>query len=424
MLKDRYGLEISTASPAARDGYVEAVDRLLAAEDGADEQFEKAIAADPDFALAHLGLARSRQMWGDGAGARAGLAAARKAPAPSAREQAQMRILGMLIEGEGAAARPLVRAHLAEHPRDALVAQTAVGVFGLIGFSGEPGREAEQLAYTAALLPHYGDDWFFLAAHAWAEIEAGRTAEAEAHLEAALAQRPRNANAAHFRAHLHYENGESAAGYAYISDWLRDYPRSGVMHTHISWHAALWAMAAGDEAEGWRLWRLDLAPGAGSGPPLNVLTDCASFLYRAELAGFAPPEGAWGAVAAYAARFFPEPGIAFADVHSALAYAMAGDMAALERILADARGPAADVVRTLGEAFGALAAGDWSEATAFLAAAMQDHARIGGSRAQRDLIEFAMAGALLRLDRGEEARRLLFIRRPHATRKGMVKGLF
>jgi hypothetical protein len=41
---------------------------------------------------------------------------------------------------------------VAEYPRDALITQTCASIFGLIGFSGKPGREAELLAYTASLL--------------------------------------------------------------------------------------------------------------------------------------------------------------------------------------------------------------------------------------------------------------------------------
>lgn len=424
MLEDRYGNAVSTNSPAARDAYVEALDLFLAAEAGVAPAFERALSADPNLALAHLGLARDRQMRGDGAGAKAALAEARTTGRGlTARETADIELIGMLIEGRGTAAYPLIRAHLREHPRDVFVAQTCVGVFGLIGFSGQPGREAEQLAFTASLAPHYGSDWFFLASHAWSEIETGRTAAAEGNLEAALAARPRNANAAHYRSHLHYENGETAAGYGYIRDWLGAYSRAGVLHTHIHWHVALWALEAGDEATLWRVFEEDVAPGAGAGPPLNVLADSASLLYRAELAGFSVPEGAWRATSDYAGRMFPKPGVAFADVHAALAHAMAGDGDALERLIAEAAGPAADLVRDLGAGFRALAAERWTEAAAHLTTAMRDHARIGGSRAQRDLLEFALAGALLRLGREEEARRLIALRRPVSTPPGAVKGL-
>src|SRR4029453_4029649 len=62
MALDRYGLVVSTASAAARDAYVEAVDCLLSANAGAEGAFDRAIAADPAFALAHIGRARSLQL--------------------------------------------------------------------------------------------------------------------------------------------------------------------------------------------------------------------------------------------------------------------------------------------------------------------------------------------------------------------------
>ncbi|MEX2520778.1 MAG: tetratricopeptide repeat protein, partial [Paracoccaceae bacterium] len=113
----------------------------------------------------------------------------------------------------------------------------------------------------------------------------------------------------------------------------------------------------------------------------------------------------------------------FADAHAALAHAMAGNGEALARISSGAKGPMACLVRALAGGFGALAAGDWAAAAAHLTGAMTDHARLGGSRAQRDLIEFAMAAALLRMGRAEEARRLLAMRRPVSTPPGAVKGL-
>ena len=71
-------------------------------------------------------------------------------------------------------------------------------------------------------------------------------------------------------------------------------------------------------------------------------------------------------------------------------------------------------------AFQAYQAKDWPRAEAHLSAAMRDHARLGGSRAQRDLVEFAWVSVLMRQGRGDEARRMLAIRRPVATHAGSV----
>ena len=413
MLRDRYGLPLSTESAAARDAYVEAMDLFLGANAGSERAFARAGLEDPSFALAHAGRARALQMRGRGREAAAAMAEARGAAnGCSAREAGHLRALGLLIDGDGPGAYAAILAHLGEWPLDAMIAQPCCGVFGLIGFSGRAGREAEQLAFTDRLAPHYGDDWWFLAQHGFSQVETGQVAEAEANLERALAGNPRNANAAHIRAHVHYEAGEREEGLARLDSWRRGYDREAQLSCHIAWHVAIWRAEAGDMDGAWRVYEADVAPGGAWGPPINVLTDSAAFVLRAELAGGAAPDGAWERLSDYAGEFFPNPGIAFADVHAALAHAMAGRGEALMRIVEAAAGPAGDMVSGLAEALGAYGRGEWDGAVALLAPWMAGHERIGGSRAQRDVLEFALIGALLRNGRTEEARRLLTLRRP------------
>jgi len=424
MLKDRYGNTLSTASAAARDAYVDGVDRFLSAAPGAVDAFTTAAAEDPNFALAHVGLARSYQLLGQGETMAAATAAARGAATGlTAREAAHVAAMGLLLDGDGPAAYRAIRKHMLDYPRDALVAQTCTGVFGLIGFSGQPGREAEQLAFTSALAPHYGDDWWFLAQHAFSQVEAGQTGPATETIERALATHPRNAHGAHIRAHIYYEAGETDAGYRYVGEWRKDYDKAGAMHCHIAWHVAIWALERGDLETMWAVIDADVAPDAAWGPTLNVLSDNAAFLYRAELAGVEVPAQRWQAVSDYAARLFPNPGIAFADVHAALAHAMAGNGEALGKIISDAKGPAGELVAIIAEAFQAVAAKNWPEVEARLTCAMAGHERIGGSRAQRDLLEYTLAGALVRQGRGAEAYLLLATRRPLKVAASAVQGL-
>ena len=54
---------------------------------------------------------------------------------------------------------------------------------------------------------------------------------------------------------------------------------------------------------------------------------------------------------------------------------------------------------------------------------MRDHARIGGSNAQRDLIDFSLAACLIRDGRRQEARTVLTITRPRAIAHELVAGL-
>ena len=104
------------------------------------------------------------------------------------------------------------------------------------------------------------------------------------------------------------------------------------------------------------------------------------------------------------------------DVHAALAHAMADNRDALNDIINANKSPAADVVQALARAFQALAEQSWSRADEQLTVAMVDHARIGGSRAQRDLIEFLLADVLKRQGKTADAKRLLAMRRPVSAR--------
>jgi tetratricopeptide (TPR) repeat protein len=424
MRTDRYGNTITTASDTARDAYVRGVDLLLSANDGADVAFREAIAADAAFALAHAALARSCQVAGKGADAGAAIdRAAELSIGLTDRERAHVTILEHLIKGRGGEAYKGVLAHVEEHPRDAVIVQLCAGVFGLIGFSGLAGREAEQLAFMHRLAPHYGDDWWFLSVYAFAQIEVGQRTAATATIERSLAANPRNAHGAHIRAHIYYEGGEAAAGLGYLEDWRAAYEKTAPLHCHISWHAAIWSLEQGHADRAFDIFEHDVLPGGAWGPPINVMTDAASFLMRAELAGAPVRDDLWQRVSDYASACFPNPGIAFADAHAALAHAMAGNGEALRRVITDAKGPAGDVVRSVGTAFEAAADARWDEVVAELTPVMADHERLGGSRAQRDLLEFTLANALLKSGRAEDARWLIQMRRPIHRTAHVIDGL-
>jgi len=77
MFSDRYDLPLSTASAAARDAYVRGQDLALTLYPGAVEAFDRALAADPGFALAHAGKAQVLMREGKAVAARAALAEAK-----------------------------------------------------------------------------------------------------------------------------------------------------------------------------------------------------------------------------------------------------------------------------------------------------------------------------------------------------------
>lgn len=413
-MEDRYGNALSTGSKTAAAAYSRGVDHVLEASFGGTDAFRRAIEADPGFALGYAGLARSLMYDADMAGARQALAKAKEVSgALSDRERAHIDIFDLMLTGQVPQARDAVKRHAVDYPRDALAVQAGTNVFGLIGFSGCPGREADLLAYTSMLTPHYGEDWWMMSMHALSLCETGNPRASLDLMERSLELNNANSNASHFKAHAQYELGEPQAGLDYLEGWMTGYDRRGLMQVHLAWHAALWALYLGDHAKMWDHADASIAPGAcASALPINVLTDTAALYWRAQLRGVEVPAHRWEDLSTYAAKCFPKAGQSFADIHAALAHAMAGDGDRLDHLANAAKGFAADLVAPVSRGIQAILRQDWSGALTALTPVMSDHARLGGSRAQRDLLELTYANVLMRMGKGDEAGRVLKMRRP------------
>ncbi|WP_245605432.1 hypothetical protein [Roseicyclus elongatus] len=247
--------------------------------------------------------------------------------------------------------------------------------------------------------------------HALSLCEVGRLDEALTLMDRSLALNDSNANGAHFKAHTLSETGEAEAGRSFLDRWIAGYDRRAVLHGHLSWHRALWALDRGDFAAMWDTLDTAIKPGASRSLPINILTDTSALLWRAEIAGAVVAPDRWHDISAYAARFFPEPGQSFVDMHAALAHAMAGEGDRLGVLVDVQKGYAADLVRPVARAWGAIARGEFETALDQLAPVMGQHERLGGSRAQRDLLELTWLTLLLRLRRAEEAQRSMLGRR-------------
>lgn len=138
VLEDRYGLPLSTNSDQAASAYREGVDLMLAGWTGTTEMLERAIAADPDFALAHIARARVHAFYQQGDLARQKAALARELAGKhgTERERSHVETLALAIEGRGPDAIAAMFRHIESWPRDAVVLSLPLGAFGLFAFSG------------------------------------------------------------------------------------------------------------------------------------------------------------------------------------------------------------------------------------------------------------------------------------------------
>jgi tetratricopeptide (TPR) repeat protein len=423
MLTDRYGLDLSTTSAAARDAYVEGTDLALTFYPGPIDAYDRALAADPGFALAHAGRAQVLLRQGDAAAARTALAAARDLAAGlSEREASHIGFFDLVLAGRTDAAIAALYTHLALWPRDALIVSSAANPNGLLGGSGRIGQKRQIAVLMDSLAPHYGDDYWFLSYHAMALSEDGRLAAARQTIERSVALNPNNAHGAHSFAHVCYESGDPDTARAYLSSWFPTYPRDGFFYGHLSWHFSLVEIQAGNWEHALQLYRDAIVLHRHSGGPQQKISDGAAFLWRSELAGHPRDPASWRRLYDYANSALPRPGSGLADLHVILAQAVIGDDSGLdarsrqmEESARDGRYPSGSYLPALARGFAAFERGDFSDAIDVFAPLAGQNERIGGSRAQHDLIEFTLLKAYLADNRPEEARHLLGKRRPAAS---------
>jgi hypothetical protein len=413
---DRYGLPLSTSSGDAASAYREGIDLMFSAWTGAAEAFEHATSLDPDFALAHISRARLHTFYQQGELARAKAATAREIVARhgTPRERSHVETLALAIEGRGDAAIASVLNHLQEWPRDAVVLSLPLGAFGLYAFSGMADHDQARQDLCERYASHYGDDWWFLSSYGWAMTENCAVAKGRAITERGFAMRRHNAHAVHALLHAMFEDGSVDDADALVEDWAPGYDRSGILYGHILWHQALGALEHDDADKALAIYRDALAPAINPAPPLNVMSDSAGLLWRLSTYGHPVSSELWRDAQDYAARYFPKSSLPFADVHMTLLAAATGDDTALderlrviEQRLADGKLAAGPVVPQICRAVRAFAGGDARGCVAHLEPVLGDVVRIGGSHAQREIVEDTFIVALIRAGELPRAREQL-----------------
>lgn len=414
---DSRGLPFSTTSDLAAQRYREGVDLLLSTWPGAAEVLEVAIAADPDFALAHAARARLHAIRMEPAKARERIATAETIVARrgTERERSHVEVLSLAINGQSARALERALAHTDTWPRDVVILSLPLGAFGLFAFSGMANHDQARVDLCERHARHFGaDDWWFLTYQGWAHTENGNATLGQGLTQRGYDLRPNNANAAHALLHAMYESGAGEDAERLVADWLPGYDRAGILHGHIAWHAALGALERGDPERALAIYADYIQPSVTAGVPVNVVSDTASFLWRLQAYGHTVPAELWEAAATYAGGVFQKAGFAFADVHMAIIAAATGDRAAVEQRVAALTGlieagalAAGPVVPAICRAALAFAAEDYATCARILEPVAAEVVRIGGSGAQREMMEDMLLLALMRSGEAVKARAML-----------------
>ena len=404
--RDRYGLPLSTTEEAA-GRYNDALDRVLRVQGGASELVAAAVEADPGFALGHAALA----LLGHEGGAaevdvEASLAAAlAHADRADERERRFVHVALDQVRRPGARSAASLIAHIQVYPEDALAVSVAVPT---IAFGGATELPQEAWALVDGLAPAYGDDWWYQGLLAFMRQEQSRWDEAMALAEASLAVEPHAGHAAHARTHVHYETGDHVAGLAWLNRWITTSGPAAAHRAHYSWHAALHELATGQDDAAAGRFAAQLAPPAVDG--VRALVDSVSLLWR----GHVVDAWDWPEVAqvldAVPVDLLRAPSTPFVALHAALALTAAEDAAGLARLrdhALDRSDPVfRDTVGPLADALLALVRGDAGTATDRLLA-LHGVDRLGGSAAQREVVEDTLLYAATTARRRELVQRLL-----------------
>jgi len=433
---DRYDLPLTTASAQATEHYQTGVDLLLSLWPNAAQVLDAAIAADPDCALAYAARARLHTIYAQGEQARSLIARAAELVARqgTSRERSHVNVLQLAIGGQSRSALTAAMEHIDAWPRDVLIFSLLMGAFGLLAFSGMAGHDQARVDLCERHARHFADDdWWFLTNRGWSHGEAGNVKLGCALTERSLQIRRHNVNAAHAHAHVYYEAGANAEAEAFIANWLPEYDRTGALHGHIAWHAALLALERGDTGRTLEIYHKHVAPSVNLGMPINVISDSAALLWRMRAYGHTVDPELWQDAARYAAPYFQEAGFAFMDVHQAMLAAATGDTAAvqiraqaLDDLLAADQLPAGPVVPALCRAVLAFAQEQYADCARLLAPLAHEVVRIGGSGAQREIFEDTLLLAWLHGGEAEPARALLnrrLQRRPSVRDAGWLASL-
>jgi tetratricopeptide (TPR) repeat protein len=300
--------------------------------------------------------------------------------------------------GDWAAATRWLERDLLAHPRDLLALKVAQDLYFFLG------NRLELRDCAARVLPHWprGEPgWGYVQGiYAFGLEENADYRQAQTRAQAALDVNPLDVWSVHALAHVHEMEGSYQAGAEFLASTSPSWSGS-YFAVHNWWHKGLYHL---------ELLELDTVLALYDDPIRAVrstewldVVDAAALLWRLRLFGV-DVTGRARQLAADIDELVAGPVYIFNDWHAVMAFALAGDLARAERVLAANRrltAPANALMAEraglrLLEAFIAFAAGRPADTVERLIDIRQHANAVGGSHAQRDVIDLTLIAAAAR----------------------------
>ena len=296
------------------------------------------------------------------------------------------------LQGDYRTARAAYDAVLERDPHDF----TALWASQVLDYYlGEPqalrDRTAKVLAAWSAGEPGYHE---VLAMHAFGLEECGEYQAAERVARRALEIEPTAPRAFHALLHVFEMQGRPRAGLRAVAAFERRAP----LNNHLWWHAALFHLQENRPEAALRVYERSMRLTG-----LAELIDAASLLWRLQLSGFDVRD--WFPAVAQAWEPHADDGYcSFNDLHAMMAFVATRRWSAAERVIAAMQrrllrtsGANYEMTRAAGlpaaRALLAFGQGQFSRAEALLRALPPVAHKLGGSHAQRDILQITRAAA-------------------------------
>jgi len=397
---DRWGVPVRAGSADAVARLDEAIEDLAALAGDPVADAEAAVAADDSLILGHIYRAYL-QLYGttpEGVAAAAEILKRLDETVMGERELHHLRAARHWTEGNWEATTRSLERALLFHPRDLLALKVAQDLYFFLG------NRLELRDTAARVLPAWPREqpgWGYVQGiYAFGLEENADYRQAEARARAALEHNPQDVWSVHALAHVFEMKGHQREGVDFLTASAPDWSPS-FFAIHNWWHRGLYHLELGEIGEALALY--DDPIRAGRSTEWLDVVDAAALLWRLSLFGVDVTDRA-EQLAADIDDLVSSPVYIFNDWHAVMAFGLAGDVRRTERIIASNRhltaptnaGAAVRAGLALLEAFAAFADGHPDRAIDLLIDIRPGANAVGGSHAQRDVIDLTLIAAAAR----------------------------
>jgi tetratricopeptide (TPR) repeat protein len=417
--KDQRGISYTAANQTAVEHFDATMTEYVHFGTETGTKLKQTLAADPDFAMAHVLRGCFMQLFCIPAlteKAKQSLAKARDAGQSSGideRERRHIEALNAWLQGDMGGALDHWEAILLDHPLDMLAIKLSQFVSFYLGDSRKLRDSIARILYAwDENVPGHPN---VLGMYAFGLEESGDYAAAERNGKLAVERDPADPWAVHAVAHVMEMQDRRRDGIAWLRGLESNWSAANNFRFHLWWHLALFHLDLEQYDEVLHLYDSEFR----SEPSEEYLDICnaTSMLWRLEERGVDVGDR-WGELAQVCATRIDGHGLVFPDMHFMMALEAAGDTESADGMLRSLRSAGAqagvtqatiieEVGLALAKAIAAWYRHDYKGVVELLLPIRYSLHDIGGSHAQRDLFHQILIAAALRAPLPALARALL-----------------